>query len=143
MRWSVLILCVVGLAFGCAGPKGPPRKTTARVTGKVTVDGQAPAQPVIITCHNSAGAGTETPTVPISESGPDGSFEVGTYEKGDGVPAGDYVLTFESREFKIAIGDSTSPDLLKGRYSDPKKSEVKFSVKDKPVDLGEIKLTTK
>jgi hypothetical protein len=35
------------------------------------------------------------------------------------------------------------PDRLNNRYRDPQKSTVRFTVKDEPVDLGSIELTTK
>lgn len=146
MRWSVWAwgaLCL-GLVWGCGGgQKGPPRKQTFKVTGKVAVDGEAPAAPVQISCIPAAGMDEKTPTYSATETKPDGTFEIATYQQGDGVPEGDYLLTFSSREMNVMKGQYTGPDKLKERYSDPKKSDIKFTVKDKPVDLGEIKLTTK
>lgn len=144
MRWLVLgigALCLSAVA-GC-GPEGPPRKETFRVRGKVSVDGQAPPAPVQIEAQNVAGMDAEMPTISQSETNPDGTFEIATYQQGDGVPAGDYVLTFSCREFNVMSRSYAGPDKLNKRYSDAKKSEVKFTVKDKSVDLGEIKLTTK
>jgi len=143
MRWIALLgvaLCAVQVA-GC-GTKGPPRKQTFPVSGKVTVDGAAPPSTVQVECHNVAGMDEKMPTFSRTETKTDGTFEVATYEQKDGVPPGDYVLVFTSREFNVMSRDY-GPDKFNGRYSDPKKSDFKFTVKDKPVDLGEIKLTTK
>jgi len=112
------------------------------VTGKVTVDGQAPLAAVQIEAHNVAGMDAQMPTLSQCETNPDGTFEITTYVTGDGIPAGDYLLTFSCSEFN-AMARSYGPDKLNKRYSNPKTSEIKFTIKDKSVDLGEIKLTTK
>jgi hypothetical protein len=98
---------------------------------------------VQIECHNVAGMDAEMPTFSSCVSNPDGTFEIATYKQGDGVPAGDYVLTFACQEFNLMSRSYGGPDKLNKRYSDPKKSDIKFTVKDKSVDLGEIQLTTK
>jgi hypothetical protein len=78
-----------------------------------------------------------------TETKPDGSFEIATYESGDGVPEGDYVLTFSWQAFNLLSNSYSGPDKLKQRYSDSKASEVRLTVKaGEPTDLGEIKLTT-
>ncbi len=128
--------------LGCA-KAGPPRKQTHKVTGVLTVDGQPPNAPLQIQCHDVAGMDTTMPTLSQAISQPDGKFEIATYQKGDGIPIGEYVLTVSWREFNAVSMSYGGPDKLNKRYSDPKQSTLKFSVVDKPVDLGEIKLTTK
>lgn len=142
--WMVGLAGFLALSLlGCGGYSGPPRKETVRVKGKLTVDGGAPGAMLQITCHNKAGMDTQMPTLSQSMSEPDGSFEIATYEKGDGVPPGDYALTITWLEFNTMTMSFGGKDKLNKRYDDPAKSEIKFTVKDKPVDLGEIKLTTK
>lgn len=141
-KGGLLALLVFSL-LGCGGSNGPPRKETIRVKGKMMVDGAEPGSQLQITCHNKAGLDKEMPTVSQSMTEPDGSFEIATYQKGDGVPPGDYVLTVSWLEFNAMSMSFTGKDKLNNRYSDPSKSEIAFSVTDKPVDLGEIKLTTK
>jgi hypothetical protein len=142
--WRVGLAGLMAVSLlGCGGPGGPPRKETIHVKGKLTVDGAAPGEPLQITCHNKAGLDTKMPTVSQSMSEPDGSFEIATYQKGDGVPPGDYALTIAWLEFNAMSMSFTGKDKLNKRYDDPAKSEITFTVKDKPVDLGEIKLTTK
>lgn len=137
------VFCLSLVLVGCGGDNGPPRKQTFKVTGKVTVDGAAPSFPIQITCHSLSGTDPQMPTASECQTNPDGTFEIATYQSGDGVPAGDYVLTFASRDINMMTRTYSGPDKLNNRYSDPQKSEFKFSVKDKPVDLGEIQLTTK
>ncbi|HET6425582.1 MAG TPA: hypothetical protein VFG20_17970 [Planctomycetaceae bacterium] len=142
-----LALCL-GLVFSCGwilgcAKEGPPRKRTFKVTGVLTVDGQPPNSPLQIQCHDLAGLDKEMPTLPQAVSQPDGKFEISTYEKGDGIPIGEYVLTVAWHQFNAISMSYGGPDKLNKRYSDAKESTIKFSVIDKPVDLGEIKLTTK
>jgi len=66
-----------------------------------------------------------------------------TYQQGDGVPEGEYVLTFawgQPNRFNNIYG---GPDRLANRYSDPRQPKVRFKVeKGKPADLGRIELST-
>lgn len=139
---SVLVLCSLVVLQGCA-KKNPNWKQTFKVTGKVTVDGQPPMSPIQIVCHDITGIDKQKPSVSQCDTADDGTFEIATYTKGDGVPVGEYKLTFTWQEFSLMSRGYSGPDKLKKRYSDPAKSEIKFSVVDKPVKLDNIELTTK
>ena len=96
MRFSItsaLTLC--GLFFlllaGCSQQE--TRVPTYPVRGRVTVDGKPPGSALQIECHPVAGMDTRNPTVSRTESDEAGNFKISTYAAGDGVPAGDYVLT--------------------------------------------------
>jgi hypothetical protein len=109
----------------------------------VYVDGQ-PADGLAVTCHSVAGLDKESPTLSSAFTGKDGKFEISTYESADGVPAGDYVLTFVWGKWNTISMTYGGPDKLNDRYKDPKTSEFKVSVQQgKPTDLGRIELTTK
>jgi 5-hydroxyisourate hydrolase-like protein (transthyretin family) len=139
---KVFIPVLIGLTcVGCT-PEGPERKETSKVIGQVLVDDK-PIEGMAVYCHNTAGIDTAQPTMSACFTGKDGKFEVSTYQKGDGVPEGDYTLTFLWGQFNISM-QYGGPDKLNKRYEDPKKSEVKFTVvSGQPTDLGQIKLTTK
>lgn len=140
----LLLSTLATVMIGCSEDQ-PFRKETSKVTGQVLVDGTPlPAtRPLKIGCHNLAGMDTEHPTVSSALTGEEGRFEISTYESGDGLPAGDYVLTFMWGKMNLIAGSYGGPDQLKGRYSDPEKSEVKVTVRaGEPVDLGQIQLTT-
>ncbi len=129
--------------FSSCAPKGPPRKETFPVKGEVSVDGQ-PAGGLAITCNNVAGMDAKMPTVSQTFTKDDGKFEISTYGQGDGVPEGEYTLTFIWGKPDLLHGGYGGPDKLKGRYKDPQKSTIRFKVeKGKPTDLGKIELTTK
>ncbi len=74
----------------------------------------------------------------------DGKFALSTYKEADGLPEGDYALTFSWREYNVVKHTYVGPDKLKGRYTDAKQSKFRVKVeKGKPVDLGRLELTTK
>jgi hypothetical protein len=128
---------------GCGKKDEPHRKPTFPVTGQVVVDGKSPGEAIKIECHPVGGMDQEHPSVSQTMTAPDGKFEIATYETGDGVPQGEYVLTFMWGKMNLISMSYGGPDKLNNRYSDPKQSEFKFKVEDKPVDLGRIELTTK
>lgn len=140
--WLV-IACLV-LLPACKKQTGF-RKTTVPVTGQVRVDGEIPSSPVQIRCTNLGGIDQEHPTVSSAITGEGGTFSISTYESGDGVPEGDYVLTFEWKQMNLVSMSYGGPDQLKGRYSDAEKSDIRFTVdpKSKAIDLGTIELKTK
>jgi hypothetical protein len=134
--FSMLILA------GCSQPD--TRVPTYPVRGRITVDGKPPGSALQIECHPVAGIDTRNPTVSRTESDEAGNFKISTYAAGDGVPAGDYVLTVTWLTFNLMSRDYTGPDKLNDRYSNPETSSVKVTVRPgEETDLGEIKLTTK
>ena len=69
---------------------------------------------------------------------------ISTYNAGDGVPPGEYTLTFAWQEFNLLSRQYSGPDKLKQRYSDPANSTFKITVKEgEELDMGIIALTTK
>jgi len=146
MSRSVKLLLVAlccSVFFSSCAPKGPPRKETFPVKGEVFVDGQ-PAGTLAVYCNNVAGMDTKMPTVSQTFTKEDGKFEISTYGQSDGVPEGEYTLTFMWGQANVLHGGYGGPDKLKGRYKEPKESKVRFKVeKGKPTDLGKIELTTK
>jgi len=138
LAWVVAAVVVI-VCVGCGGePKGGPRVETSPVTGKILVDG-VPAASLEVTCHPQGGSEVNYPLNTLTDE--QGQFSLGTYESGDGLPAGEYKLTFEWLEGTM-LGPTT--DKLKEAYSDPAKSEFTVTVKEgEENDMGEIKLTTK
>jgi len=140
MRCVLLIGCC-SLLCSC-GKEGPPRKETFPVSGEVLVDGQ-PAGLMAVRCVNVNGIDNAAPTTSAAFTDEKGKFKIATYQAADGVPEGEYLLTFEWGKWNLD-GSYGGPDRLKGRYKDPTRSRVRFKVeKGKPTDLGKIELTTK
>jgi hypothetical protein len=121
----------------------PNRKETFPVSGTLLVDGN-PAEDVQVTCHDVNGIDKQNPTTSATNTDSDGTFTISTYMAGDGVPPGEYVLTFFWGQTNVFSKEYVGPDKLNDRYRDPKKSEIKFEVeRGQPTDLGTIELTTK
>lgn len=140
---SLLLVCSSALTLGC-GDSAPPRKPVAKVFGKVTVDGVPPVTPIKIECISVQGVDQANPTFSRCMTETGGGFEISTYEKGDGVPGGDYALTFFWGEMNLITRSFGGDDKLGNRYDTVEKSPVKFSVKSNdPIDLGVIDLKTK
>lgn len=142
---TVGLAVAVVMILGCGQPEHAyHKKPTAKVTGRVTVDGKPPGSPISITCHPEGEADVEHPTITQGLTDNDGAFSLSTYEQGDGVPPGEYRLTFFWGKFNPISVSFSGPDQLKKRYDTPAKSPIQFSAPDTtPVDLGEISLTTK
>ena len=127
---------------GCREP-GSDWKPTEPLSGVLLVDGE-PAEGVQVTLHNVAGIDAKQPTFSQGFSDKEGKFKLSTYEEGDGVPEGDYVLTFFWGQINPLSMQFGGPDKLQEKYQDPAQSKFKVKVeKGKPVDLGRIELTTK
>lgn len=142
-RSFFLLLMILVLNSGCSEEQAF-RKATTPAKGIVTVDGQPPGSGIQIECHLVGTADTEHPTASATETDADGKFAISTYESGDGLPAGDYTLTFTWQEFNVISRSYSGEDKLNGRYSDPKTSTIKLTVKEgEENDLGVVALTTK
>ena len=136
-----LILPTLWICGGCGQPQSD-RKETYPVRGDVLVDGE-PVENLAVICILLSEADKEHPTQSQCFTQKDGSFEIGTYESKDGVPAGEYALTFRWGAWNL-LSHSYEGDKLNDRYTDPKKTAAKFTVKEgEPTELGEINLTTK
>jgi len=129
-------VCLVG----CSGEEPPYRKPTFSVKGKMTVDGAAPGEPMQIKCIPISQEDSDPSHTSFSEtmSLPSGEFQISTYESGDGVPNGEYVLAIVWGKLNLMTRSYGGPDKLQGEYSDAKKSPFKFTVSGAPVDLGSL-----
>lgn len=142
MRRLIASLFLMSITcYGCSGG-APDRKETCKVTGQVIIDGK-PTESVGVYCHDLNGFDKTDPTVSSTLSGRDGKFEMSTYEKGDGVPPGEYAMTFMWGQYNFKM-EYSGPDKLNKRYSDQKNSKFIFKVEPgEEKDLGQIQLTTK
>ena len=78
---------------------------------------------------------------PHATAGADGRFEVGTYGERDGAPAGDYVVLVRWPDAPADPSAETTPaDRLKGKYSDPAKSQLQAHVNEAATELAPFRL---
>lgn len=143
-RAAAVGICLLGLLVlvGCSEePRGAERVPTYPVTGIVEIDGKPVAQ-IAVACVPVNESDAKTPLTPSAFTDENGRFAIGTYESGDGAPAGTYKLTFRWGQRNYFTGRYEG-DRLKGKYATAEKSPVEVTVSaGEPIDLGVIKLTT-
>src|SRR3954469_24030102 len=133
-----IALFLVVLLAGCG--KKHVWLDTYQVKGAVLVDGK-PAAKVFIAMHPKK-VSDERPYVCNGESNENGEFVMSTFVTGDGVPAGEYDVTFTWPVRKNPISTLWEGDNLKGRYADKAKSTFKVTIEPKEQKLEPFKLTT-
>jgi len=143
VRTLTIVLSIL-ISAGCGGstgPEGGPRVGTTTVKGAVKVDG-AVVSYLKVTAVPANGPGA-VPMEPSALTDAEGAFSLSTYESGDGVPAGQYNLTFVWGQINLMNGQY-SGDKFKGKYSDAGKSDHSLTIKsgDEAHDLGTIELST-
>lgn len=93
--------------------------------GKVTIDGQAPqldrGQRLVVVLTDVTKPDQKAYDKPRVECDPQGEFFFSTYDRGDGIAAGTYVLSFGVFEYNMKKG-LLGPDRLKNLYNDPDKN---------------------
>lgn len=143
----ILSISQISCSRAPVGPKYEKKVPLTKVTGTVTVDGQ-PAEGVYV---------MYTPTIKIAEERPQvtsrffvltnskGGFTFRCYTNGDGVPAGEYALTFKWLPIdRDELREKGEVDKLGKQYSNLTKPFKTIEVKDgEPLDLGTIELETK
>jgi hypothetical protein len=134
---GIALLLVVLLA-GCG--KKPGWLDTYQVKGSLLVDGK-PASQVFIAMHPKK-VTDERPYVCSGQSDDKGEFVMSTFVTGDGIPAGEYDVTFTWPIRKNPISTLWEGDKLKGRYADKAKAVYKVTVEPKAQQLEPFKLTT-
>jgi hypothetical protein len=119
-----VLAVMAGFVVACGSPA---RKPVYPVHGQVFVGKDQPASGALIVFHP---LGDDDLNKPRAYVGEDGSFSLTTYTKGDGAPEGEYVATIEWRPPSANPFGSKKleADKLKGRYSDPKKSSLRFRI---------------
>jgi len=135
---STVALVAAVVLTGC-GQSGPPRVTTHLTKGSVTYQGQ-PVSGAFLALHPKANPRPDVPTSTAIVQ-PDGSFAATTYDAGDGVPEGDYVVTIQWRKATKSGGEFVpGPNLLPAKYGQPETSDVIVHVASGPTELPPIKL---
>jgi len=134
---TVAIIILLVLA-GC-GRSGPQRAATNPTKGSITYQGQ-PIGGAFLAMHPKAGAAADVPTATAVVQ-PDGRFAITTYDTGDGVPEGDYVVTIQWRKATKSGGEFVpGPNLLPAKYSRPESSDVVVHVASGTNELPPIVL---
>lgn len=142
MNWKAATLCVALSLCSCSKEDDGLPQVTCSVTGVVLVDGQ-PVKDLSVTCRAVGAKWKNPPTASVLTNG-DGNFTFTSFANGDGLPEGEYALTFFWGTMNLATMHYDGPDKLNGRYNDVATSQFRFTVENgTPVEIGEIDLTTK
>ncbi|MFO0788598.1 MAG: hypothetical protein U0805_04015 [Pirellulales bacterium] len=112
------------------------------VTGKILVSGK-PAEGVSVSFYADAAppAGKKVP-VPTGVSDANGDFQLTSYVRGDGAPAGTYKVSAvwdEKRPANVS-GVFEPKDRLRGRYSSPQTSKLTAKVDEQATELPPFQL---
>lgn len=123
-----LVVLVWGAISAGRGHGGPERLDVYPVSGELRFEGQ-PASGATIFLH------PQDPLIPVRPRATvhaDGTFEVTTYQPGDGAPAGRYKATIEWRR-PVAVpagGDDVPPNALPAAYASPQSTPVEVTVEE-------------
>ncbi len=116
------------LAFGTASCHRADYEPVYPTTGKVFYLG-TPAEWARVTLVSLDGRDPKKPK-PGGQVGSDGSFRLSTYASYDGAPAGRYAVTIVyPSPARKENDENVGPDLLQGRYADPKTTPLTVQIK--------------
>lgn len=130
-----LVLLFCGLAIGCSPAEQRPDLHRAR--GSLFINSKPAAGAYVIFYPANNRSFDERGTRPKATVREDGSFDVTTYQAGDGIPVGDYGLGI------IWLNDpqsSSATDKLQGRFADPERSHLKATILPADNALNPIEL---
>jgi hypothetical protein len=116
---------------------GMSKSTLGKVAGVVTIDGKTleeagfTSRDFVAILYDLKNPPSPKNPLLFTLINPDGTFEFSTYDKGDGVPVGSYMLLFDALKFSRAPKrEYHEPDRLKNLYNDPDKSTFPIEVKE-------------
>ncbi len=124
---------IVALLSGCGGKSTPESwLETYPTTGTLTING-APAKGAIVRLFPlEPQPNVTSPVIPTATVREDGSFELMSYQTGDGAPEGGYAVTVEWPDPKLNASKGgmpeDPPDRLKGRFTNPERSKFKVQI---------------
>jgi hypothetical protein len=134
------VTLVWSLTLGCSEPD---RVSVYPVRGKVLYQGR-PAAGAQIVFHATASVASPTVPIPRATVQVDGTFELTTYQSGDGAPEGRYDVSIVWRGTVDSSGDPESGpdqvDRLGGRYADPDTSGLSAEVRPEETQLEPFEL---
>jgi len=134
-----LLAIVAGLALGLASCHRGNDRPVFPVTGRVFFQGK-PAEGARVTFVSLTDNDPKKPK-PGAQVGNNGVFRLSTYASYDGAPPGRYavLIVYPSPSQKID-DENAGPDLLQGRYADPKTTPLKAEIKEGTNDLEPFNL---
>lgn len=141
-RHFTILLLFFASAFaglvGCGSGQDPNRLPTFPASGQISFQGK-PVPGAFIVLHPKGANSSDEVVRPRAQVKDDGTFELTSYETGDGAPAGDYVLTVQWHKFVKHGNDvAPGPNVLPRIYASPDKSPVTVKIAEGPNQLAPI-----
>ena len=134
--WACTALLLIATAT-LAGCGEDWQAKTYPAAGRLTINGQ-PAQGALVQLIPRGAAPDERNSRPWGMVGADGTFQLSTYEPGDGSPPGDYGLTIA---WPVDASKLGSPDRLAGKYAQGNPALPAVTLKAEPNQIPPIELT--
>jgi hypothetical protein len=131
-KWGPAVGLMIFVAVGCGGSSSPAqrmakaftesklqRTDVAKFAGTVTIDSQPPAPFTIVMLVDP-----KNPKAGVRKAicDKEGYFAFTSYDSGDGVPPGTYVVLFAQFNMGGGLGHFDPPDLMHNLYNDPEKN---------------------
>ncbi len=133
MHTALFALACAGLVVFFTSCSGRIRKPVYPVHGQVLDKNNRPATGALV-IFNPVDTSGPNPVKPLAHVDGKGNFNLTTYDKNDGGSEGEYIITIEWRQGAsnpFAAGQE-SQDRLKGAYSNPKTSKLRFKIENQP-----------
>jgi len=134
-----LVFAALATAALCGCSKGSRHVDVQPVEGQVMWNGKPLEGAQVVFCpQGDAAAGVSAPR---ARTGPDGRFHLGTYDKADGAPEGQYVVTVV--DFPLLRTGSEAipgPNVLPQKYANPKTSDLRAQIAKGPNVLPALQL---
>jgi hypothetical protein len=136
LLWAAAIVPGLLLGTGCSSKTNTI--PTFPVTGKVDVKGEAPEGAFLVFHPKTPIADAPRPRANV---GPDGSFDLSTFDAKDGAPAGEYAVTIEWYKLVKEGNDvKAGPNVIPRQYLSPETTPLKVTVKEGPNQLEPFKI---
>ncbi|HXG08886.1 MAG TPA: hypothetical protein VNK04_03785 [Gemmataceae bacterium] len=135
---GLVLVCLFLLAAASCSSKDN-RKPVYPVKGRVLFQDKPAAGAFVVFVPVNESAEPTDPR-PGGYADKDGFFTLSTYGANDGAPAGEYYVSVVWRGTNPDETRDDDPDRLQGRYSDPKKSGLRATVREGPNELAPFRL---
>lgn len=134
MRQLFLLLCCAIISFAGCRKTSDQRNwlQTHPTAGKISINGKSANGAIVRLFPVAPQPETVSPVIPSGVVREDGSFELTSYEIGDGAPEGEYRVTVEWPDPKLLSPQLSMiqdpPDRLKNRFTNPERSTIKVRI---------------
>jgi hypothetical protein len=129
----VFVLTAANLLVFFSSCSKTDHKPVYPVHGQVFDKNNRPAVDALVVFH-PRDSNDSNPVKPLARVDEKGNFTLSTYEKNDGGPEGEYIITIEWRQAsaKPFAANKEGQDRLLGNFSNPNTSKIKFKITNQP-----------